>query len=139
VDAPEIVRTVVNFKRLTLTDIKIDVRRLAKKKELKEAIEAGGKKARLPPVHQLRAGFTAVSRKLSCWRMWTPCATVEGPHLNIWGLVNFVYLTTCRLFSTQEAKRLELAPTHNFGRVLGHTLQEPGRFETCRASFLFRA
>jgi large subunit ribosomal protein L14e len=41
VDAPEIVRTVVNFKRLTLTDIKIDVRRLAKKKELKEAIEAG--------------------------------------------------------------------------------------------------
>lgn len=54
-DAPEIVRTVVNFKRLTLTDIKIDVRRLAKKKELKEAIEAGGKKARLPLVHLLQS------------------------------------------------------------------------------------
>lgn len=43
VDSPDMVRTVINFKRLTLTDIKIEVRRLARKKELKEAIEAGGK------------------------------------------------------------------------------------------------
>lgn len=43
VDAPDMVRTVINFKRLTLTDITIEIRRLARKKELKEAIEAGGK------------------------------------------------------------------------------------------------
>ncbi|GAQ89101.1 60S ribosomal protein L14 [Klebsormidium nitens] len=41
VDSPDMVRTVINFKRLTLTDITIEIRRLARKKELKEAIEAG--------------------------------------------------------------------------------------------------
>ncbi|CAM6084464.1 unnamed protein product [Calypogeia fissa] len=40
VDSPDIVRTQVNFKRLSLTDIKIDIARNSKKKELKAAIDA---------------------------------------------------------------------------------------------------
>ncbi|CAM6082222.1 unnamed protein product [Calypogeia fissa] len=40
VDSPGIVRTQVNFKRLSLTDIKIDIARNSKKKELKAAIDA---------------------------------------------------------------------------------------------------
>ncbi|CAM6121895.1 unnamed protein product [Calypogeia fissa] len=40
VDSPDIVRTQVNFKRLSLTDIKIDIARNPKKKELKAAIDA---------------------------------------------------------------------------------------------------
>ncbi|CAM6113547.1 unnamed protein product [Calypogeia fissa] len=39
VDSPDIVRTQVNFKRLSLTDIKIDIARNPKKKELKAAID----------------------------------------------------------------------------------------------------
>lgn len=43
VDAPDMVRCQMNFKRLTLTDIKIDIPRVPKKKTLIEAMEAGGK------------------------------------------------------------------------------------------------
>ena len=32
----------MNFKRLSLTDIKIDIKRVPKKKELIEAMKAGG-------------------------------------------------------------------------------------------------
>ncbi|KAK7391719.1 hypothetical protein VNO78_20138 [Psophocarpus tetragonolobus] len=40
VDAPDMVRSQVNFKRLSLTDIKIDIKRVPKKKELVKAMEA---------------------------------------------------------------------------------------------------
>ncbi|KAL8162789.1 hypothetical protein V2J09_014278 [Rumex salicifolius] len=40
VDAPDMVRCQMNFKRLTLTDIKIDIPRVPKKKTLIEAMEA---------------------------------------------------------------------------------------------------
>ncbi|KAJ7972625.1 60S ribosomal protein L14 [Quillaja saponaria] len=40
VDAPDIVRTQINFKRLSLTDIKIDINRVPKKKSLIAAMEA---------------------------------------------------------------------------------------------------
>ncbi|KAJ7977216.1 60S ribosomal protein L14 [Quillaja saponaria] len=40
VDAPNMVRTQVNFKRLSLTDIKIDINRVPKKKSLIAAMEA---------------------------------------------------------------------------------------------------
>ena len=42
IDAPDIVRSSMNFKRLSLTDIKIDIPRMPKKKQLADAIEAAG-------------------------------------------------------------------------------------------------
>ncbi|KAF7837454.1 peroxisomal membrane protein 11A [Senna tora] len=40
VDAPDMVRSQMNFKRLSLTDIKIDIKRVPKKKDLLQAMEA---------------------------------------------------------------------------------------------------
>lgn len=40
IDSPDIVRTQINFKRLSLTDIKIEIPRNPKKKALKDAIDA---------------------------------------------------------------------------------------------------
>lgn len=42
VDAPDMERSQMNFKRLSLTDIKIDIKRVPKKKELIDAMKAGG-------------------------------------------------------------------------------------------------
>ncbi|KAK7818264.1 60s ribosomal protein l14-2 [Quercus suber] len=39
VDAPDMERSQMNFKRLSLTDIKIDIKRVPKKKELLDAME----------------------------------------------------------------------------------------------------
>lgn len=43
VDSPDMVRTQMNFKRLSLTDITIDIKRVPKKKILIAAMEAAGK------------------------------------------------------------------------------------------------
>ena len=43
IDAPDMVRGQMNFKRLTLTDITIDIPRVPKKKTLIEAMEKAGK------------------------------------------------------------------------------------------------
>ncbi|GMN49009.1 hypothetical protein TIFTF001_018196 [Ficus carica] len=40
VDAPDMVRTQMNFKRLSLTDITVDIKRVPKKKTLIAAMEA---------------------------------------------------------------------------------------------------
>ncbi|KAJ1398941.1 Translation protein SH3-like domain superfamily [Sesbania bispinosa] len=40
VDAPDMGRSQMNFKRLSLTDIKIDIKRIPKKKDLIKAMEA---------------------------------------------------------------------------------------------------
>eukprot|EP00884_Botryococcus_braunii_P015723 jgi/Botrbrau1/2834/Bobra.0125s0041.1 len=42
VDHPDEIRRQMNFKRLALTPYKIEIQRLAKKKELKEALETSG-------------------------------------------------------------------------------------------------
>lgn len=42
VDRPDETRRVMNFKRLALTDHKLDVPRLAKKKAIKKALETNG-------------------------------------------------------------------------------------------------
>jgi Ribosomal protein L14 len=42
VDAPDMVRCQINFKRLALTDIKIDIPKTPKKKTLVAAMEAAG-------------------------------------------------------------------------------------------------
>lgn len=42
VDAPDMVRSQINFKRLSLTDIKIDIPRIPKKKTLIAAMEEAG-------------------------------------------------------------------------------------------------
>lgn len=42
VDAPDMVRSPMNFKRLSLTDIKVDIKRVPKKKDLIKAMEAAG-------------------------------------------------------------------------------------------------
>lgn len=42
VDAPDMVRAQMNFKRLSLTDIKIDINRIPKKKTLVQAMETAG-------------------------------------------------------------------------------------------------
>ena len=47
VDAPDMVRSQMNFKRLSLTDIKIDIKRVPKKKELLAAMEAAGRLSNL--------------------------------------------------------------------------------------------
>ena len=43
IDRPDEVRRIENFKRLQLTDFKIEIPKLAKKKALKEALESNGK------------------------------------------------------------------------------------------------
>ncbi|MCL7034417.1 hypothetical protein MKW94_029651, partial [Papaver nudicaule] len=43
VDAPDMVRSQMSFKRLSLTDIKIDISRIPKKKVLIKAMKAAGK------------------------------------------------------------------------------------------------
>ena len=43
VDAPDMIRCQMNLKRLSLTDIKIDITKVPKKKTLIEAMEAAGK------------------------------------------------------------------------------------------------
>ncbi|CAH1412908.1 unnamed protein product [Lactuca virosa] len=43
VDAPDMVRGQMNFKRLTLTNIKIDINRVPKKKTVVAALEAAGR------------------------------------------------------------------------------------------------
>ncbi|KAH9764302.1 Ribosomal L14e domain-containing protein [Citrus sinensis] len=43
VDAPDMVRGQMNFKRLSLTDIKIDIPRVPKKKTLIDAMEKAGR------------------------------------------------------------------------------------------------
>ncbi|XP_016513313.1 large ribosomal subunit protein eL14y-like [Nicotiana tabacum] len=45
-DAPDMVRSHINFKRLSLTDIKIDIKRISKKKTLVEATEAADVKTK---------------------------------------------------------------------------------------------
>ena len=55
VDRPDMVRRQMNFKRLVLTDFKIDIPRLAKKKVLTAALEESG----APPCslqHRLHIG-----------------------------------------------------------------------------------
>jgi large subunit ribosomal protein L14e len=42
IDSPAEIRRMENFKRLTLTDLKIDIPRLANKKTLKAALDAAG-------------------------------------------------------------------------------------------------
>ncbi|KAF5752401.1 60S ribosomal protein L14-1 [Tripterygium wilfordii] len=46
VDAPDMVRTQVNFKRLSLTDIKIEINRVPKKKNLIDAMEKADVKSK---------------------------------------------------------------------------------------------
>ena len=48
VDAPDMVRGQMNFKRLSLTDIKIDIPRVPKKKTLIDAMEAAGRMIDIP-------------------------------------------------------------------------------------------
>ncbi|XP_075091554.1 large ribosomal subunit protein eL14y-like [Nicotiana tabacum] len=45
-DAPDMLRSHINFKRLSLTDIKIDIKRISKKKTLVEATEAADVKTK---------------------------------------------------------------------------------------------
>ncbi|PRQ36656.1 putative ribosomal protein L14e [Rosa chinensis] len=47
VDTPDMVRSQMNFQRLSLTDIKIDIKRVPKKKELLAAMEAAGRLSNL--------------------------------------------------------------------------------------------
>ncbi|KAK7356663.1 hypothetical protein VNO80_15938 [Phaseolus coccineus] len=46
VDSPDMVRSQVNFKRLSLTDIKIDIKRIPKKKDLIQAMDTADVKNR---------------------------------------------------------------------------------------------
>ena len=42
VDSPDLVRAAMNFKKLSLTDIKVEIPRMPKKKQLADAVEAAG-------------------------------------------------------------------------------------------------
>ena len=59
VDHPDEVRRVINFKRLVLTDFKVDIPRLAKKKVLKAALDESGKRLAAAGL-QLVIGIQAV-------------------------------------------------------------------------------
>lgn len=57
-DAPDLVRCQMNFKRLSLTDITIDIKRVPNKKTLVAAMEAAGKhtdKNMMLPSHYLQS------------------------------------------------------------------------------------
>ena len=76
VDRPDETRRVMNFKRLALTDHKLDVPRLAKKKAIKKALESNGEQlqtcsAGAPPrqgAHMPchRVGGGALSQTFQC-------------------------------------------------------------------------
>ncbi len=63
VDRPDMVRKQINFKRLVLTDFKIEIPRLAKKKVLSAALEESG-----APPHRAPSACTlyASARGLRC-------------------------------------------------------------------------
>ena len=62
VDAPDMVRGQMNFKRLTLTDIKIDIKRVPNKKTLLAALEAAGEFYFLACLDNLIVGCVQMSR-----------------------------------------------------------------------------
>ena len=59
VDSSDMVRSQMNFKRLSLTDIKIDIKRVPKKKVLVAAMEAAGVYSTRRPLYPFDA-FTRV-------------------------------------------------------------------------------
>lgn len=76
-DRPDEVRRVVNFKRLAITEHKVDVPRLAKKKVLAEALASSGALSTHPYAIVPFPGRTAWARRLCCepryqagWRAW---------------------------------------------------------------------
>ena len=69
VDRPDMVRRQINFKRLVLTDFKIDIPRLAKKKVLTAALEESGAPASCLH-HLLQCGLPGVSK--GGWKMSAP-------------------------------------------------------------------
>lgn len=77
VDRPDEVRRVINFKRLAITDLKVDIPRLAKKKVLKEALATSGARRGLAadapvPYHLHPAAAADWARSAAgaegCWR-----------------------------------------------------------------------
>ncbi|KAL2604849.1 hypothetical protein AAZV13_09G090000 [Glycine max] len=62
VDAPDMVRSQVNFKRLSLTDIKIDIKRVPKKKDLVKAMEDKSSWGRKLIVRKRRASLNDFDR-----------------------------------------------------------------------------
>lgn len=73
VDAPDMVRSQMNFKRLSLTDIKIDINRVPKKKNLIEAMEKAGKDNYC--LHKSTFAFCSqcpcfIEFYILCWQMW---------------------------------------------------------------------
>ena len=67
VDRPDEVRRIVNFKRLQLTDYKIDIPRIAKKKVLAAALEESGGPPLLPPA--LRGSKQGLKSCCMCHRI----------------------------------------------------------------------
>ncbi len=76
VDRPDEIRRVINFKRLALTDLKIDIPRLAKKKVLKEALETSGALR----VHSTQTPAHGIVSLLRCQPKLTYPDTLSEPH-----------------------------------------------------------
>ena len=74
-DRPDEVRRIVNFKRLQLTDFKIDIPRVAKKKVLAAALEESGGHTLSPPAAR---GFSKAT------------STFFGMHRHLARLVDFL-------------------------------------------------
>jgi ribosomal protein L14E/L6E/L27E len=75
VDRPDEVRRIVNFKRLQLTDFKIDIPRVAKKKVLAAALEESGGHSLSPPAAR---GFSkATSTFFACTDIWPDLLTSD--------------------------------------------------------------
>jgi hypothetical protein len=73
IDAPEITRTIINFKRLLLTDLTVDIGKIPNKKTLKEALAAAGaRRGRL-------ASRAACSRVATTGAAATPPARASAP------------------------------------------------------------
>ena len=86
-DRPDEVRRIVNFKRLVLTDFKIDIPRLAKKKVLSAALEESGVHLRLclglscPLIQSYMALIAVHHSQVSVYGLDKPCGVDISPHI----------------------------------------------------------
>ena len=68
IDSPEITRTIINFKRLLLTDLTVEIGKIPNKKTLAEAIKTAGE----PPGTPHTRGPAAAGAALASWRAPPP-------------------------------------------------------------------
>ena len=67
-DSPEITRCVMNYKRLQMTDLTVEIEREPKKAALKAALEKAGAQLLLPPCASARVSWCLRLLRTRHWR-----------------------------------------------------------------------